>query len=158
MIMRYLPDVGFEIGSKTIQWGDGRQQVRDALSLKFQQDDGRLDNSQFFGGDHSYDIVYRRDIYTDFMTNFNEEDCLTEWEIHKTQTITVSGIALTFGKDTMGFVNALKSIDDQVIEVEPGKFLFTRLKILLASSGAMGGEGNGLDYVYAAKDISHVLD
>jgi hypothetical protein len=158
MIMRYLPDVGFEIGSKTIPWGMGRQLVRNALSMKFRQDDGRLDNSQFFDGDHAYDIVYRRDIYSDFTTNFNEEDRLTEWEIHQSHTITVSEIALTFGKDTMDFVRALKTIDDQVVEVEPGNFLFTRLKILLASSGAMGGEGSGLDYVYAAKDINHLLD
>ena len=158
MIFRYLQNIGFEVGSQIIRWGEHRQQVRDKLPLKFTQDNGLLDNSQFFGGDTSYNIIYRRDIYDDFKTNFNEADLLTEWEFHGKHIIEISGTNLTFGKDTSDIVDALKQIDARLIEIESGKYLFENLKFLVATSEAMGGDGNGLAYFYAAADISHLLE
>ena len=152
----YFPGIGFEIESRKINWGEKRNLIRQALAEEFHQDDGMIDNSEFFDGDASYDVVYRRDIYNNFKTIFDGDDFLTEVEIHRDFKISVSGITLTFGEDIAELINQLKKIDGQITELEPGQFLFRNLKMTIGNSESMGGMGNGLDYFYAAKDVEHL--
>ena len=158
MTFYYLPDIGFEVGSKKMAWGEKREVVRRTLADPFQQDDGTLDNSEFFDGDTSHNITYRRDIYDNFKTNYDDDDCLSELEIHDKIGISVAGIMLTFGKDISDLLNRLRNVDNQVIELEPGQFLFKNLKMTIGNAASMGGDGNGFNYFYAGKDISHLID
>jgi len=154
----YFPGVGFEIESRKINWGQKRNLIRQTLAKEFQEDNGIIDNSEFFDGDASYNIHYRRDIYGNFKTIFDEDDFLTEVEIHKDFRISVSGITLTFGKDISELINQLRKIDGQITELEEGQFFFKELKMTIGNSESMGGTGNGLDYFYATRDVTHLDD
>jgi hypothetical protein len=158
MTIHYLPDLGFKIESKEIKWGDKRDLVRQNLTEEFQQDDGTIDNSQFFDGDTSYNIIYRRDLYKNFKTTYNKDDCLTELEVHQEVDVLVSGITLIFGKDISEFTNQFKKLNYNPTVVKEGEFFFESLKMVIATSQSMGGEGNGLDYFYAGKNVSHVIE
>jgi hypothetical protein len=126
--------------------------------LEFKEDNGLLDNSQFFDGDNSFNIVYRRDLYKNFTTIFNTDDCLTELEVFSNVDISVSGTTLTFGKDIDEFLHEFKRKNNQPTEIENGQFLFESLKMTIGNSESMGGDGNGLAYFYAGKDVNHLID
>jgi len=156
MTVHYVPGLGFDIESQKIRWGEKRSLIRQTLAKEFQEDDGIIDNSEFFDGDPSYNISYKRDIYDSFKTIFDDDDCLTEMEIYKEFDISVLGIMVTFGKDLPELINQLKKIDSQITELEAGQFFFKNLKMTIASSESMGGSGNGLSYFYAARDVTHL--
>jgi hypothetical protein len=158
LIALYLPDIGFEIDSKLIKFGEHRSAVRQTLSHQFEEQNQFIDNAKLFGGDTSHNITYRSDNYESFKTIYTPDDFFMELEIHKTLQISVMGITLTFGKDIAHFLSQLKKVDDQMTEIEPGMFLFANLKMTIGTSESMGGDGNGLDYFYAGKDIRHLID
>jgi hypothetical protein len=158
MTIHYLPNVGFRIESQEIKWGEKRDSIRKILKKEFQQDDGTIDNSPFFDGDTSYNIIYRRDLYKNFKTTYDKDDCLTELEVHQEADVLVSGITLMFGKDISEFINQFKKLNNNPTVVNEGEYFFESLKMVIATSQSMGGEGNGLDYFYVGKDVSHVIE
>jgi hypothetical protein len=158
MTLDYLPGIGFKIESKEIKWGQKRELIRQDFGAEFKQDDRKIDNSQFFGGDTSFDISFRRDLYRDFKTNYDENDCLTELEVHQEIKIIVLGITLTFGKDIHELMEEFLRHNYSARVAREGEFFFEDLKMVIANSESMGGEGNGLAYFYAGASVSHVLD
>jgi hypothetical protein len=157
-MVHYLPNEGFKIESKEIRWGQKRNLIRQILGEEFKQDDGIIDNSQFFDGDTSYNINYRRDLYQNFKTSYDENDFLTELEIHQGIDISVVGITLTFGNDISKLIKEFKKHSYTPTVAKKGEYFFESLKMVIANSESMGGEGNGLDYFYAGADVSHVID
>ena len=158
MIIRYLPNIGFTIENKEIKWEQKRDLTRRNLAREFKQDDGMIDNSQFFDGDTSYNISYRHDLYKDFKTIYDENDCLTQLEIYQGIDILIHGITLTFGADINESINEFERHNYFAVVAKPGEFFFENLKMVIANSESMGGEGNGLAYFYAGVDVSHVID
>jgi hypothetical protein len=158
MTIQYLPNEGFKIDIKEIKWGYKRDLIRQLLSEEFQQHDGTIDNSQFFDGDTSYNINYRQDLYKNYNINYDKDDCIKEFEIHHNADILVLGITLKFGKDISEFLNKFKKLNHLPTTVKEGEFFFERLKMVIATSESMGGEGNGLAYFYAGVDVSHVVE
>ena len=158
MTIHYQPNIGFEVNSNNIKWGTTRESVRQAFALEFQEDDGVLDNSAFFDGDTSYNIVYKQDHYENFKASYNSENCLKELEIFNEITIIVSEVTLTFGKDVSELVREFEKQHHTATKIDDGNFFIEDLKITIASSASMGGEGNGLAYFYCGKDVQHVID
>ncbi len=39
-----------------------------------------------------------------------------------------------------------------------GEYFFNDLKLTIASSDAMGGDGKELSYFYCSKDVTHLID
>jgi hypothetical protein len=158
MTIHYLPNMGFKLESKEIKWGQKRGLIRQSLAREFKPDDGTIDNAQFFNGDTSYNINYRRDLYKDFKTIYDENDHFTQLEIHQNIDILVSGITLTFGNDISELVDEFKKHNYFPKVVKNGEFFFEDLRMVIANAESMGGDGNCFDYFYAGADVSHVID
>jgi hypothetical protein len=165
MKIYYLPDIGCQINSGEIKWGDSRESVRSTLLNAHKEDDRIIDLSIAYGGDTSFNIHQKRDIYKDFngaenyfFCNYNKDNCLSEVEFHSGVDISVSGVTLTFAKDISLFLTEFKKLGYHPTEIEDEKYFFEGLKMVIATSGAMGGEGRGLDYFYAGKDVSHLIE
>ena len=165
MEIHYMPGIGFEMLSQSIQWGEQRESIRRKLQNKHKDDDRITDLSHVFDGDESHNIHQRRDIYTNsnsgenyFFLNYDTEHKFNEIEVHWGFDVIVNGVKLQFNKDISHAVTELKKTSASVSEIEPGNFLFHDLKMVIASSEAMGGDGDGLSYFYAAKDISHLIE
>ena len=71
-------------------------------------------------------------------------------------TIKVGEVELEFEKDIDNYVSELGRIEQEVVELEEGDFLFKSLKMTLSNAEAKGGEGNGLYYFYASSSIDHL--
>ena len=158
MKVEYLPDTGFKIESKEIRWGEKREVIRKILPGKFRQDDGTLDNASFFDGDTSYNISYRRDLYENVTATYDGEDCLKELEMFGEENILVLGITLVPGGAIHECIDALRAIGHEPRIVKEGEFFYERLKMVIATSESMGGEGKGLGYFYAGREVSHVVE
>jgi hypothetical protein len=158
MTIDYFPNVGFKIESQEIKWGQKRELIRQNLAGEFNQDDGTIDNSQFFNGDTSFNISYRRDLYEDFKTIYDDNDCLTQLEVHQEINIVVTGVTLTFGENIYDLIKEFENHNYSATVAKEGEFFFEDLKMVIANSDSMGGEGNGLAYFYAGVDVSHVMD
>lgn len=165
MTIEYIPNTGFKINSVSFNWTDDRNAIRGNLNLKHKADDRVIDLAKYWDGDESKNIKQRRDIYEDyganssyFFLNYSEDDKLEALEFHWGATIVVAGVELNFDKDIDDCVSRLDEIDSEKIELEEGNYLFKNLKITIASSESMGGEGNDLGYFYASRDISHLLE
>ena len=68
------------------------------------------------------------------------------------------GITLTFGNDISELIKEFKKHSYTPTVAKKGEYFFESLKMVIANSESMGGEGNGLDYFYAGADVSHVID
>ncbi|HEU5292059.1 MAG TPA: hypothetical protein VFU05_15520 [Cyclobacteriaceae bacterium] len=151
MKIHYLPGVGFSVDDKLVKWGETRDIVRKALSMKFKPNDGVIEVPDD-------KIFYWRDIYDDFRTNFTEDSRLKELEVHGNVKILVAGVTLVFEKDISEFINELKKLGHRPVETDDGNFFFENLKMVIATSASMGGDGDGLSYFYAGDDVSHIID
>lgn len=163
--IEYKPDSGFVINNRTINWLADRTAVRQALENSHTEDNSITDMSEFFGGDDSYNIVTRKDIYTDFgnsenyfFFHYSNEEKLIEIEIHSGFIININGLENAFGEDINLVVDRLRLLDENYSEIEEGNYLFPDLKLTVASSESMGGDGADFSYFYAAKDMSHLID
>ena len=165
MTIEYIPNTGFKLNSVLFAWNDARNVLRGNLNLKHKADDRVIDLAKYWDGDESKNIKQRRDIYEDyggadnyFFLNYSEDDKLESLELHSGATIVIGGFVLHFDDDFDECVGGLDKIDSEKIELEEGSYLFKNLKITIANSESLGGDGNGLGYFYASRDISHLLE
>ena len=157
--IEYIPDVGCKVNLMPINWGDSRSAIRDQMNYRFKEDNRIIELTD------DEDIELRRDIYQSesgnkyhFILSYDEKGKLSEISIHSGAIVIVKGIELQFGKDIDIICTHLNQVGENFIGIEEGNFLFEDLKLTIANSQSMGGEGNGLDYFYASKDISHLTE
>jgi hypothetical protein len=158
--LTYQPDKGVFIFDTLLMWGMDRQQVRALLTGKFEIGDDTIDF-----GDPNQNIILRRDIYKNyhgqenlFFLNYDENEGLTEVEIHYGLSINVAGIVIDFSMDTEKAADLLNGISGETKQLSTGEYFFRDLKLTIASSNVMCGDGNKLSYFYCSKDVSHLVD
>ncbi len=164
--LTYQPDKGIALGDILLLWGTGRQQVRTLLNARFEVNDNSIELSQNSEVDAPCNIIQRRDIYTNyreldnlFFLNFDTNDLLTEVELHHGIDINIEGVVIDFSMGIEKVVDLLDSISaGEKKELSEGEYFFKKLKLTIASSDAMGGEGNELSYFYCSNDITHLID
>ena len=161
----YQPDKSVSFGDTVLLWGTDRQQVRRLLNDNFKIADDVIDLSQYNNGDTSKNIIQRRDIYENykgqenfFFLNFDSNDKLTEIELHHGFIIGIEDVEIDFSMDVEKVAELLTSISNDKKQPSDGEYLFEKLKLTIASSDAMGGEGNELSYFYCGKDITHLIE
>lgn len=165
MKLEYTPSKGFNLLSETFSWDEKRDVIRTKLKNQHIEDDRVIEMAEFFDGDTSHDIQQKRDIYEDinneenyFFLNYDTEGQLIELEVHAGINILIDSIELMFHIDTTLFLKILTAAGKKYQETEDGEFFFKNLKMSISTSETMGGDGNGLGYFYAAKDVSHFID
>ena len=156
MEIKYIPNLGIEINSEKIFWYDSRHHIRLKFKNSHTVDDFEMDNSALFNGDHSYNIVQKRDVYENFengtnlfFMNYNEEDALIEIEFHTGITLQIENQKIEIGEEMN---SVLQKFNSQYIEIEEGNFYCRELKLNIADDIFMGGDGKGLSYIYIAKN------
>ncbi|WP_299888265.1 hypothetical protein [uncultured Lacinutrix sp.] len=165
MKIEILPNEGFKFNSDIFYWNDDRKLVREKLKNQHKEDDKLIEMPQFFNGDTSYDIDQKRDVYQDtsgtkncFLLSYDKDNQLIELEVHSGIKVWIDNIALEFEKDIKIYLNQLNSKGYDFKEVEQGNYLFEKLKITIADSESIGGDGNGLSYLYSGQSIEHLID
>jgi hypothetical protein len=163
--LKYQPDKGISIGDKLLFWNADRQQVRALLNDEFKVDDDVIDLSKYNDGDTSKKIIQRRDIYENyqgqdnfFFLNFDVHERLTEVEVHHGLDIDIESIVINNTMDIENIANLLDNISGDKKQLSDGEYFYKSLKLTIASSDAMGGDGKELGYFYCSKDVSHLVD
>jgi len=163
--LTYQSDKSVSFGDTVLLWDTDRQRVRKLLNDKFEIADNVVDLSQYNNGDISKNIIQRRDIYENykgqenfFFLNFDTNDKLTEIELHHGFNINIEGVDIDFSMDVEKVADLLTSISNDKKQLSDGEYFFEKLKLTIASSEAMGGEGNQLSYFYCSKDVTHLLN
>ena len=135
------------------------------LNGNFEISDNIIDLSQYNNGDTSYNLIQRRDIYRNFQghnnfffVNFDNEDKLRDIEIHHGLDININGKVINFSMDIEKAAELLDNISDDKKLLSDGEYFFKDLKLTIASSDAMGGDGKELSYFYCSKDVTHLTD
>ena len=137
--------------------------VRGNLGGIFEEEDRMVDLSEYFEDGENHTIEQRRDLYHDeedsycFYLNYDDEDLLTELEVHSGLAILVNGHEMQFDSDIYRILESMNDSGNRGIELEEGNYLFQDLKMTIASSAATGGDGNGLAYFYGAENVEHLL-
>lgn len=156
MKVTYLPNLGIEIHSEKILWNESRQNIRVKLKQSHKDDDKEIDNSDFFDGDKSFNIIQKRDIYEDFENeknlfffSYDDEDKLSEIEFHTGIELTIGNTKIEIGEDINRTIGKL---DYPYTENDEGNYFFNELKLNIANDEYMGGDGNSLSYIYLTKD------
>lgn len=165
MKLKILPNIGFEFNTERFNWNEDRVSVRQKLQYLHKEDDRLIEMSHFFDGDTRHDIDQKRDIYHDingtknyFFLNYDKDNRLYELEVHSGIEVSIDNIALKFEKDLQHYLDQLKSKGYDYKEIEPGNYVFKSLKITIADSASMGGEGQGLAYLYFGQHIDHLIE
>lgn len=165
MKIEYIPNLGFIVNSQKFLWGQERNIIREYLKNQHTEEDKIIEMSEFFDGDTSFDIEQKRDIYHDinaeenyFFLNYDNDGNLEALEIHSGVLILIKDFELVFEKDINNYLKYFNSIGENYLEIEYGNFLFENLKMTIANSESMGGEGNGLSYFYSSNDIEHLKE
>ena len=142
-----------------------RDSVRECLDNKHKSDDRLIDVSQFFDGDKSKNIDQKRDIYENLYAendsiflSYDQNNLLTELEVHSGFDIILDGVKLEFGNETLDFIKKFQEKGIEWTEMESGNYLLPILKANIANSESLGGDGTGLRYFYGALDISHLTE
>ena len=155
----YQPDKGVYIGDTLLLWGNDRQQVRTLLNDNYEIGDNVIDL-----GDPNQNIIQRRDIYKNyqeqdnfFFLNYDDNEQLTEVEVHHGINIEVAGITIDFSMDIVKAADLLGSISADNKRLSDGEYFFKDLKLTIACDDTMGGDGNELSYFYCSKDVSHLV-
>jgi len=163
-IIEYLPDVGFILNSKKVEWNNDRLNVRKQLNLKFKEDDRTIDIAEFFGGDESKNIHQKRDVYQNvnshndlLFINYDSENKSKELEVHYGYEIKIKDTQFDFTTDLLDLIKKFEKQGIKCTELEKGNFLLSKLKITIADSESMGGDGKKLSYFYCSSDISHLV-
>lgn len=159
--LTYQPGKSVSFGDTVLLWDTDRQQVRKLLKDKFEIADNVIDLSQYNNGDTSKNIIQRRDIYKNykgkenfFFLNFDTTNKLTEIELHYGFSISIEGVYIDFSMDVEKVAELLTSISNDKKQLSDGEYLCEKLKLTIASSDAMGGDGSELAYFYCSKDVS----
>ncbi|WP_298427807.1 hypothetical protein [uncultured Kordia sp.] len=165
MTLEILPNKGFKLNSDIFNWSEEREFVRQKLKNRHKDDDELIEMSQFLNGDTSRYIDQKRDIYQDingmknyFFLSYNKDNLLRELEVHWGIKIWIEVIEMEFEKDINTYLNLLNSNGFDFKEIEQGNYLFEKLKITIADSESIGGEGNGLSYLYSGQSIGHLIE
>lgn len=155
MRVTYFPNLGIEIQSEKIIWNESRQNIRVKLKQSHKDDDKEFDNSDFFDGDISFNIIQKRDIYQDFENeknlfffNYNDENKLSEIEFHTGIELTIGNTRIDIGEDIN---KAIEKLEYTYSENDDGNYFFNELKLNIANDEYMGGDGNSLSYIYLTK-------
>ena len=163
MDIEYLPNKGFILNTVKIEWNTVRSSVREKIGNKHKEDDRTIDVAEFFDGDQSMNIHQKRDVYENLNSkndllflNYDKENKLSELEVHSGFDILIDSIRLKFGNEISNFIEQFQRIGIEYSETEKGNYLLPKLKITIADSESMGGDGTGLSYFYATSDISHL--
>jgi hypothetical protein len=161
----YHPDRGISFGDTFLAWGIDRQKARDFLNDTYEIGDTAIDFSENHNGDTSHNINQRRDIYKNyrgqdnfFFLNFDLADHLIEIEIHHGLDIICRDVTISFAMAIEEAAALLNAISRDKLLLSEGEYLFKNLKLTIASSEAMGGNGKELSYFYCTNDISHLID
>lgn len=156
MRVTYLPNLGIEIHSKKILWNESRQNIRVKLKQSHIDDDKEFDNSDFFDGDISFNIIQKRDIYQDFENegdlfffHYNNENQLSEIEFHTGIELTIGNTKIEIGEDIN---RTIEKLEYPYSESANGNYFFNEIKLNIANDEYMGGDGNSLSYIYLTKD------
>jgi len=162
--LTYLPDKGFTINDRFLSWGLDRTIVREMLGGNFKDSDHTTDLSNYHNGNHEFDIIQRRDIYKNyndcnnfFFLKYNSEHSLMELEISDGFIIEIHDTKIRFNITIAEAVLSLRTLSDKYTELSEGEYLFADLKLVVASSEAMGGGGDTVSYFYCSSDITHLL-
>jgi len=152
-------------GDVLLSWGIDRNQTRQLLNDNFEISDNVIDLSQYNNGDTSHNLIQRRDIYRNFQghdnfffLNFDNEDKLRDIEIHHGFDISINGKVINFSMVVEEVAELLDKISDDKKLLSEGEYFFKDLKLTIASSDAMGGDGKELSYFYCGKDVTHLTD
>jgi hypothetical protein len=165
MRLEILPNKGFKLNSFIFNWSEERKSVRQKLKNRHKEDDRVIEMSQFFNGDTSHDIDQKRDIYQNlngmknyFFLSYDKDNLLSELEVHWGIKIWIDNIEMEFEKDINTYLNQLNSKGFDFKEIQQGNYLFEKLKITIADSESIGGDGNGLSYLYSGQSIEHLIE
>ena len=150
--LKYQPAEYITIGEIKLPWGIDRMECRTLL------------NSAFEASDNMPYMQYR-DIYTNyrggenfFFLNFSPEGKLAEMEIHHGFVVEINDLHIDFSMNIDEAVRIISSISENSKKLSGGEFFFEDLKLAIASSEAMGGNGEDLSYFYCARDVGHLLE
>ncbi|RZJ72020.1 hypothetical protein [Flavobacterium sp.] len=166
MDITYQPNLGFTINEATLAFGMSREAIRKTLKISYEEDNSTFDASEFFEDeDGNFDFSLNRDIYSDltqegdsiFIT-YDKNQAFTELEIHEGIAVAIQDFRLFQDQPIAEILAWFHHQNFTLTEVEPGNYAVTELKISVATHEAMGGDGDGLSYFYASKDISHLID
>ncbi|WP_299149831.1 hypothetical protein [uncultured Dokdonia sp.] len=165
MKIEILPNKGFKLNSDIIHWNDDRKSVRHNLKNQHKEDDNVIELSQFFDGDTSHNIDQKRDVYKDingtenfFFLNYDKDNLLSELELHYGIKVMIYNIKLEFEKDINICLKQLSSKGYEFKEIEQRNYLFEKLKITIADSTSIGGDGTELSYLYSGRTIEHLIE
>ena len=155
--LTYQPDKSISFGELLLPWGVDRQKIRILLNGNYEINDSVIELNQYNNGETSQNIVQRRDIYKNYLSqdnffflNFDENDKLQDIEIHHGLVINIGTIIVSFEMDIEKVADLINGISSSKRKISEGEYLFEDLKLAIASSEAMGGEGNELSYFYCS--------
>lgn len=165
MIIEYISDKGFILGTTSFNWGEDRKLVREKLKNRHEEDDDIIEMAESFGNDLNHNTSRRRDIYEDvdngenyFFLSYDEERCLNELEVHWGINIQINDVEMEFEKDINIYLKQIESNGFEYTELEKGNYLFKKLKMTIADAESMGGDGSDLSYFYAGQNIDHLIE
>jgi hypothetical protein len=163
--IKYQPELSISFGDIILSWKIARQVSRELLNCKFKTEDYHFDLNKYDNGVTSEIIKRRRDIYENyngqqnfFFLNFDNNDKLTEIELHHGFVINIESVDIDFSMDIDKVAELLSSISNNKTKLSDGEYFFEKLKLTIASSEAMGGKGSELAYFYCSMDTSHLIE
>lgn len=141
--------------SQKLSWGMEREAVRTCLKLPLEVHDEEFD---FLDPP----VLQKRDIFGTYekgsvyiFCNYDEQEKLNEFEIHLAGEVEIAGTTINFGEPVLQEYLSL-SPQKKIFRDEDGSLVLPELNITMASSEEMGGEGDGLDYIYFSNSIEHL--
>ncbi len=165
MKIEYIPGDGFKLNSTFFKWGDDRKSIRNKLNNQHKEDDTIIEMAEFFDGDTSYDIEQKKDVYQDinnsknyFFLSYDKENRINQLEVHWGINIIIKDIEMAFNKNINIYLDKLASKGYERIEIEEGNYFYKDLKMVIADSESMGGDGGDLSYFYSSKNIEHLVE
>lgn len=163
MTLEYIPTSGFIFESFEFDWLTPREVIRAKLQNTHKDDDKVIELAQYFDGDESHNIHQFRDIYENynspknyFFFTYDAKGFLIEVEVHWGIRIKIYDQYLDFEAPLAAIVDRLSLYDNSVRETEEGNYFFSKLKMTVATGESMGGDGDGLSYFYAGKNVDHL--
>jgi len=163
--LTYQPDKGVSFDETILLSGTDRRQIRTLLNDKFKIGDNVVDLSKYNNGDTSQNIVQRRDIYKNykgqnnfFFLNFDTNERLKEVELHYGLRIKIKDVNILFSMNIEKVAQLLDIVSNEKKQLSEGEYFYKNLKLTIASSKAVGGDGNKLSYFYCSKDVTHLME
>jgi hypothetical protein len=159
MILKYYPPNEIAIDDIDLKFYESRHTVRVKLAREFEEDNQIIK----LGDDEIEPFYMRRDIYKGisptesfFFLDYDNNDQLTELEVHRCEKIEVLGFPFYF-HDELDSIALILSKYSEISILSEGEIFFRDLKMVISDKRKMGGEGNSLCYFYCATDVSHLV-